>query len=505
MLDDGGERTRCFSLHHVATLGGPLDLRVPDELPGGPGPRTASTGEHQVPSIGHLAVLHAHGGADGYGNGTPARHVRVRAIHRAKNLPAVGAADESEGTDEGSVRTSNAAPGSKSGGCPRPPLRPGRSISSPDLTLIGPAAAGDPVDPETGRQTVTRQVMDRLLLCDTSNLRVKLVEVVRVRHYRSEPQDSVADGGENEGKSFWSSSDSYHLHVQLASDTTGWPCASARVTSGRLAVLETVLDPLKNLVKLIVSVYHSQRALRRRLVTRRPSVDEDAYVSSCARCRGDPIIVVRPPSTPTACTAPSLTQNQHQHQQVVNGHPNLMRATATNTGSTADLLATQMLLNGHQPEYDEVLLCEGDAAWVGGVHLVPATGRLLVSALAFEHLFELEPDYSTLASGPDPYNKGLQLAGNPLSKWGFAISGSSGSAASRICYAAARSGVHLSYISRPSFKSVAVRNMPDMLIDFAQNDDFFVVLYKSSKVCHNNTDKVRSLNDQRETPVVIDL
>ena len=470
MIDenDRAERLRC-TLRHVATLGGPLELRATDELPSG-----HQTGDHPLPSVGHLAILHSTGGAEG----THVRLARARARHQTPHPhpdpPRVGDASGaatggggSEETDESGGRTNNtgtAATASKSGGHLRPLLKSARSISSPDLLAAAAVATGSE-DAEPNHQVFIRDVVDRLLICDTANLRVKLVEVVRVQRYRCDQQDPDADEGE-------SSSESYHLHVQLASDTTGWPCASAQVASGRLAVLETIRDPLKNAVKLIVSIYHSQRTLTRRLVSR-PSVDGES--SSCALCRAEPGHGhAPPPVSPAASTTPPL-----QHQCAVNMRPH--RSGVQNTGSTEDLVK-QMLMSSLQPEYDEALLCEGDAAWVGGVHLVPSSGRLLVSALAFEHLFELVPDYAALAAAAaDPY-RGLHQA-DPHARWGLAISGSSGSVANRICWAAARAGAHIPRITRPFFKSVAAHEMPEMLFDFAQNDNFFVVLYSNSKVC----------------------
>lgn len=464
------------SLRLVAVLGSSSALEMSGE-------RAADVGHVAlVPTSASFAAANAAAASSHTGTGTPKGRL--------------GSGNEQQ--DEGS-----------GGGWRRSNMLPARSISSPDLMakllLQAQAAAAEegdsaapsrsPVD-AVAANSVHREVVDRLLVCDTANLRIKLVEVVRVRfsenganealqHQRSScSSDTSATGTQLEN---------YHVHVFLASDATGWPCGSAMVAAGRLAVLETIRDPLHNIVKLIVNVYRSQNLLRASVLAASafhcsPEASFASEELECAMCRGelpgtreDEEAAARPSSTAFGLT------------------PRSSFSSSVCGGDSFECLNLASSLN----EGTEVVLCEGDGAFIGGVHvqysaprtsassshaaagqsaLVPS--RVLVNALAFEYVFEMVPETHFRYGG-------VARNSRELSSCNVLLRGTECSGGHQLaCPRPKRSSVgsstlqsSVSISSRPFFRVAETHSLYEALFDLACNSHFNVVLYQNKKVC----------------------
>ena len=381
-------------------------------------------------------------------------------------------------------------------------LQPARSISSPDFqarlepqaqTLAadersGAAVPHSPTADEAGveaKESVQRQVVDRLLICDTSNLCIKLVEVVRVRFSRSDSQEekrrkrsSCSESPVFESGTIGGLLDNYHLHVQLASESTGWPCGSVMVGAGRLAVLETIRDPLHNVVKLIVNVYRSERLMRVSVLAASTNQysPEQSFSSEeldCALCRGV--------STTREAAGPSSAANGYTPRSSI--------SSMGGCGESFEYLMHLSSLN----ESAEVLLCDGDGAFIGGLqvqysslaatagqnNVVPS--RVLVNALGFEYVFDLVPE-SQFRPG------GRARSSREIANGMLRVPDSTGSQnvvgprPKRISLGNSPLKSSVSISKRPFFRVAESHPLHDALFDLASNDHFNVVLYNNNKV-----------------------
>ena len=380
-------------------------------------------------------------------------------------------------------------------------MQPARSISSPDLharlerqgktlaaderTPRSPTADAAGVEANEAKESVQRQVVDRLLICDTSNLRIKLVEVVRVRFSRRDSEDekrrkrsSCSESPVFESGTIGGLLENYHLHVQLASESTGWPCGSAMVAAGRLAVLETIRDPLHNNVKLIVNVYRSQRLMRVSMLAASTNQysPEQSFSSEeldCALCRG-----VSSTREDAEAARPSSAAYGYTPRSSI--------SSLGGCGESFEHLMHWSSLN----ESAEVLLCDGDGAFIGGLHVQYSSraatagqnnvmpSRVLVNALGFEYIFDLVPEvqFRFARSSREIANGMLRVPDSNRSQ------NVAGPQPKRISMGNSPLQSSVSISTRAFFRVAESHPLHDALFDLASNDHFNVVLYHNNKV-----------------------